>query len=315
MKKYTIPNVLFTFIFLVVLVPLCYLLYDHVLSYWSSPVEAKTSLSEFDAPSITVNRNFSNAEKYAKKVPVLMYHQVIPKAQLKKHHYAKNGELVDSIVTLEDFSKQMNYLKENDYTILSLKEFGLFMTKQKNVPAKSILITFDDGYKNVFEFAYPILKKYSFYGVPFIITGRITDKTVNYDSTDIQYASINEINDSSDVFDYGNHTHSFHKKNESGTAYLKAYSREKVKKDIAIANKRIGHSTAFAAPYGAYSTTTLDILKDLNIKMAFTVQAGYADPSQHILEIPRLAVLPSYTMKDFRYILKQNEGIAQKDNE
>ncbi|WP_158634061.1 polysaccharide deacetylase family protein [Radiobacillus deserti] len=307
MKKYTLSNLLFTFLFLIVLIPLCYLLYNHVLSYWSSPVSAKTSYHEFDAPAIEVNRDFTGVKEYADKVTVLMYHQIIPKKQLNEQHYAENGELKDSIVTLEDFSEQMNYLKENNYPILSLKEFELFMSEKKKVPEKSVLITFDDGYKNVFEFAYPVLKQHGFFAVHFIITGRITDKTVEYDPSDHQYASIEEINRSTDVFDYGNHTHSLHQKNNKGTAYLKAYSPDKVKKDLAKASKQIGNSTAFAAPYGEYSTTTLNILKELDMKMAFTVKAGYAEPTQHTLEIPRQAILPSYTMKDFKYILTKHE--------
>jgi hypothetical protein len=41
--------------------------------------------------------------------------------------------------------------------------------------------------------------------------------------------------------------------------------------------------------------------------MAFTVEPGYADPSQHILEIPRYAIYPFYMIEDFGYIL-ENRG-------
>lgn len=305
MKKYAISNLLFTAFFLAIFSPLCYLLFDYVLNFGLPPVAAKQSLSEMNIAPISVNRDFSFVEEYADKVPVLMYHQIIPKSQLKKHHFTETGAINDMIVTLEEFTKQMNYLKEQDYTVLSLKEFELFMTNQKKVPAKSVLITFDDGFKNVFEFAYPVLKKHKFNAVNLIITGLITNRTVAYDSSFLQYASIDELKEASDVFDYGNHTHSFHQRNDNGVSYLEAFDRVDVKEDLAKANEWLKDSTAFAAPYGEYDTTTLDILKELKIKMAFTVQPGYADPSQHILEIPRYAVYPFYKLEDFRYILEK----------
>ncbi|WP_424769315.1 polysaccharide deacetylase family protein [Paenibacillus sp. sgz302251] len=310
MKKYVIPNLLFTVFFIAVFTPLCYLLFNYVLNFGLPPVSAKQSLSNLNVSPISVNRDFFEVEESADKVTVLMYHHIIPKSQLKKHHFTKNGKLIDMVVTLEEFTKQMNYLKEQNYTVLSLKEFELFITNQKKVPAKSVLITFDDGYKNVFEFAYPVLKKHEFSAVQLIITGLITERTVSYDSSLLQYASIDELKEASDVFDYGNHTHSLHHRDDNGVTYLKLYDCEKIQEDLAKANEWLGHSKTFAAPYGEYDANTLDILKELKFKMAFTVSPGYAEPSQHILEIPRYAIYPFYNMEDFIYIIEQNKDVS-----
>ena len=297
-------------IFLLIFSPLIFTLYQYVLNYQLPSVAAKKSLNDLNISSIATNRDFSTIMENTDKVTVLMYHQIIPEKHLKKHHFTDNGDLIDMVVTLENFTKQMNYLKKENYTILSLKEFELFMKNQKNVPEKSILITFDDGYKNVFEFAYPVLKNYKFHATHFIITGLITNRKVPYDSSYLQYASIDEIKEASDVFDYGNHTHSFHRRNAYGVSYLEAYDFEKVKKDLATANGWIGHSIAFAAPFGEYNTSTLDILRELNTKLAFTTEPGYADPSQHVLEIPRQGIYPFHTMEDFIYIVEQRNDYS-----
>ncbi|MDM5329926.1 polysaccharide deacetylase family protein [Neobacillus sp. CF12] len=312
MKKYAISNLLFTVLFIVIFSPLCYFLFDYVVSFGMPPVAAKQSLSETNTAPISVNRDFSFVKEYADKVPVLMYHQIIPESQLEKHHYTEDGDINEMVVTLEEFTEQMDYLKEQDYTVLSLKEFEGFMSNQKKVPAKSVLITFDDGFKNVFEFAYPVLKKHKFNAVHFLITGLITDRTVVYDSSFLQYASIGELKEASDVFDYGNHTHSFHHRDDSEVSYVEAYDRLDVKEDISKAKEWLGRSESFAAPYGEYDTTTLDILKELKIKMAFTVEPGYADPTQHILEIPRYAVYPFYSMEDFIYILEKKIDVTEQ---
>ena len=313
MKKYVVSNLIFTVTFLLIFSPLLFLLYQYVLNYGVPSVAAKKSLNDLNISPISINRDFSSILEYTDKVTVLMYHQIIPEKHLKKHHYSDAGDLIDMVVTLEDFTEQMNFLKENNYTVLSLKEFELFMINDKKLPAKSILITFDDGYKNVFEFAYPVLKKHGFYATHFIITGLITNRSVAYDSSYLQYASIDEIKEASDVFDYGNHTHSLHTRNKDGVSYLEAYDLEKVKGDLATANEWLGHSIAFAAPFGEYNPSTLNILRDLNTKMAFTIEPGYADPSQHLLEIPRQGIYPFYTLKDFKYIIEQKSNYSRQD--
>lgn len=306
MKKHIVSNLIFTVCFLVIFSPLCFLLYTYILHYGYSSEEVKEPLSKSHIQPVSANRDFSGMKEHADKVTVLTYHQIIPSDQLKKHHFTESGELAHSVVTLEQFTEQMNYLKEHNYTVLSLREFESFMTEQKKVPAKSVLITFDDGYKNVFKFAYPVLKKDGFYAVHFLITGMITEKTAAYNSPALQYASIDELLEAADVFDYENHTHSFHQKNDNGESYVIEYSAEEVKKDIAKARKWLGSSIAFAAPYGEYNSSTLKLLKELDIKMAFTIEPGYAEPSQHILEIPRQGIYPFYTIKDFKYLLEQS---------
>lgn len=296
-----------------ILSPLFFLLFQYLLNYGSPSVAAKNSLKDLNISSISINRDFSSIMEYTDKITILMYHQIIPKKYLEKHHFTDTGGLDDMVVTLEDFTKQMNYLKKENYTVLSLEEFEDFMVNQKKVPAKSVLITFDDGYKSVFEFAYPVLKSHGFYATHFLITGVITNRSVAYDSSYVQYASIDEIQEASDVFDYGNHTHTLHQRNEDEVSYLEAYDLKNVKEDIATANEWLGHSIAFAAPYGEYNTSTLDILRDLNTKMAFTTGPGYADPSQHLLEIPRQSIFSFYTMEDFIRIIEQKNDYPHEE--
>jgi len=305
MKKYTVSNLLFTVTFLLIFIPIIFLIYQYVVTH-GFPIEpAKKSLSELNVSPISINRDFSNEIEYADKVTILMYHQIIPKKHLEAQHFTDTGELNDMIITLETFTEQMNYLKENGFTVLSLKEFELFMLEQKKVPKKSILITFDDGYKSVFEFAYPVLKSHGFYATQFLITGAIINRNVPFDPSTLQYVSIDELKEASHVFDYGNHTHSMHVRTDDGVSYLLAYDVEEVKENIQKANQWIGNFNAFAVPYGEYDPTTLDILRDLSIKMAFTVDRGYAEPSQHILEIPRQGIFPYHTMDDFIKMLEQ----------
>lgn len=310
MKRYLSVNLLFTFCFLLIMTPLFYSLFNYISHNLVSAMPSKSVVTPLHMPLISVDRDFSEGE-YAGQVAVLMYHQILPEEVLQDIHYNKLHELSRTIVTVEQFTEQMTYLKINDYTVLSLAEFHQFMTKNKKVPAKSVLITFDDGMKNVFEFAYPVLKKHGFYAVQFIIPSTITEKTVPFDASIVQHASLDELVRAADVFDYGNHTLSFHEMTADGTAYLLSKKRENVKEDIESANKWIGHSLAFAAPFGEYDESTLEILAELNTGMAFTIEAGFASPSNSIYEIPRMGIYPEHTLDTFSNIIDAH-GVMNK---
>ncbi len=91
-------------------------------------------------------------------IPILTYHKVDTKF-----------ELGITRVTPNQFEKQIKFLSENGYKSLLVSE----ARKLNNTDEKFICITFDDGYKSVIEFAFPILKKYNFTATVFVISNFI----------------------------------------------------------------------------------------------------------------------------------------------
>jgi len=90
-------------------------------------------------------------------VPILMYHKVEP-------HSIRQADTV----TPETFRRQMQYLKDHGLHVLSLQEFSSYLSRKQPFPRNAVLITFDDGYKNNFTDAYPILRSFGFPAVIFI---------------------------------------------------------------------------------------------------------------------------------------------------
>lgn len=93
-----------------------------------------------------------------KGIPILLYHK-IGKAP-------KNSKLKKLWVSKEKFYKQMNFLKSNGYTPITFKDLPLFSDKK-------VIITFDDGYENIYENAFPILKEFNFKFVIFMVINAI----------------------------------------------------------------------------------------------------------------------------------------------
>jgi peptidoglycan/xylan/chitin deacetylase (PgdA/CDA1 family) len=108
------------------------------------------------------------------RVPILMYHYIsVPP-------WGSDRYRLDLSVTPENFDRQMAWLAENGYITITLQDLLYHLTRGWPLPEKTVVLTFDDGYQDAYESAFPILQKYGFVGTFFIITDRITYGDPNY---------------------------------------------------------------------------------------------------------------------------------------
>src|SRR5689334_3107052 len=94
-------------------------------------------------------------------VPVLCYHNLAPQAK---------GRM---ILGAKAFEEQMRYLKSNGFRVINLKQFVEFVALKRQLPQKSVLLTFDDGYRSFLQYAYPVLKDLGFTATLFVYTDYI----------------------------------------------------------------------------------------------------------------------------------------------
>ena len=91
----------------------------------------------------------SGNEKTSKVVPILMYHHLLPEADIIANKFTTNG----AIISTKAFQEQMQYLKDNGYQTLFWKEACAYLEQGRPLPAKSVVITFDDGYLSNYIYA------------------------------------------------------------------------------------------------------------------------------------------------------------------
>ncbi|MBU5676138.1 polysaccharide deacetylase family protein [Alkaliphilus sp. MSJ-5] len=238
------------------------------------------------------NSSISDSTRFAKKIPVLVYHHLLK----DEENTMKNNA---SIISVENFQEQMELLYNEGYSSITLEELEGFILGERELPSRSVLITFDDGYKSNYEYAYPILKEYGFISTIFMITDRISDTTVSFDPTQIQYLSWEEMELSQDVFKFACHTHKLHYLTDDNKSYVVTKPRAEVKEDLRK-NLELVHNPYFAYPYGHYTDETIQILHDLEYKMAFTVKEGFVKTGDPIFELNRQGVFPSTTIAKFK---------------
>jgi peptidoglycan/xylan/chitin deacetylase (PgdA/CDA1 family) len=119
------------------------------------------------------------------QVGILLYHRVCP----------RNDNWSLKPFNPESFERQMEYFYQN-YEILPLNRLVQYIHQGKSFPDKSVVITFDDGYKDNYLYAYPILKKYHIPATIFLTTGHIgSSKLFWFDEVSyvIQLTTFNQL--------------------------------------------------------------------------------------------------------------------------
>jgi len=105
---------------------------------------------------------FFRRKRLKSQVVILLYHRVAP----------KEDDWTMEPLSPEDFEKQIAYLCRN-FEVVSLTGLIEYLNLEKSLPEKAIAITFDDGYKDNYRYAYPVLKKCHAPATIFLATGYI----------------------------------------------------------------------------------------------------------------------------------------------
>jgi peptidoglycan/xylan/chitin deacetylase (PgdA/CDA1 family) len=168
-------------------------------------------------------------------LPVLCYHDI----------HESEGEK-DLSIAVNRFSVQLKYLKENGYNTISIKQLLDYWDNKTALPAKPVLLTFDDGYKSMYTMLYPLLQEYGMKATVFILPHFIYDEKNGF----VNNLTLEQIkNTSPQWLEWG--IHSYDHKN------FKKLSPGEVKEDLIrcinwFTANNIPFVFAFAFPYGSF---------------------------------------------------------------
>ncbi|MBU3159176.1 polysaccharide deacetylase family protein [Clostridium frigoris] len=220
----------------------------------------------------------SNDSVKNKKIPILMYHSI---------SYEKDNILK---VPKEKFRNQMKYLKDNNYTTLTLDKLYSYMKTGQNLPSKPIVITFDDGYKDNYTNAYPILKEFKQKATIFVISNTIDHEKNYLTSTEIKLMDSNNIKIES-------HTSSHeHLDKISYADNINTMKNSKIKLEK-ILKRKINYITY---PYGEFTSNTIKAAKQSGYKLAFSTGFGLIDKNDNIYSLGRIFVNSNFNLEQFK---------------
>lgn len=211
-------------------------------------------------------------------VPVIMYHSI----------GVEKGNPI--IMPKEQFETEMKYLKENGYTTLTLKELYDYFENKVPIPDKSIVITLDDGYKDNYTDAFPILKKYGLKATIFVVTSYV-DKNPAF----INSVQIKEM----DAAGIQIESHTVTHRDLDKLSYDEQY--KELKDSKTFLESLLSRSIDFVAyPTGKYNDITIKVAKAAGYKMGLTTNGRWSDKADGIFTLDRVYISTFHSMTVFK---------------
>ena len=237
-------------------------------------------------------------------IPSISYSQTneIKKASNVNHasfimyHRFGDSRYPSTNIKKKQFIKHIDELLKPKYNVIGIEKAILAINNIELVKDRSVVITIDDAYSSVYEYAWPIFKKYNLPFTLFISTDVIDNKTPGY----MNWEQIRTLRDNGVTI--GSQTKSH--------PHMFKLTTEKIIEELSISNKRfideIGSKPKFFAyPYGEYNLEVIEQVKLNGFIAAFGQHSGVAHKSLGMYELPRFAMNEKYGDME-RFLLAAN---------
>lgn len=255
--------------------------------------------------------SYIEKQKSKPVVAVLMFHSV------------NNGgpaaeDEAGVVITPERFSKHISYLKGKGYEFIHSEQLSELLGSSPQNPeaGRKILLTFDDGYRDNYTNAYPVLKREKvkalinivvYYTEPLEKDSHVAERYLSWDH-------IKEMHESG-IIQVGSHSYRSHayvqlekkrgpalagRKRINGVLETPQAFRERVKDDLEksfrIIKKRTGESPAVIAfPYGSAAPEAKEIACELGFKVQMGIKPGVNVSASDLQDLKRINVRQRYT--------------------
>ncbi len=226
-----------------------------------------------------------------------MYHYIsLPPQDADKYR-------TDLSVAPDAFHEQMAYLAENGFETIDLYDLSLAITDKKELPQKPVVITMDDGYRDNFENAFPVLQEFGMKATFFVVTDFIDKEVRNY----MTWPMAKEMADAGMRIEPHSKTH----------ADLSGQEREYIIYEILGSQESIAAHVGdtpryFCYPGGRYDETTLEVVQDLDFWGAVTTASGEWHGYDDRYEWSRVRMRNTTTLTEFISVVNPGDTVSGK---
>jgi peptidoglycan/xylan/chitin deacetylase (PgdA/CDA1 family) len=221
---------------------------------------------------------------YFQGVPVLNYHQI------------NNTDHNSLTLSNTEFEAQINYLYRTGYNPISPDQLADYLQYGIALPPKPVVITFDDGYEDNYQVAYPILQKYHFTATIFIITD-----FVSHYGKYLTWQQIKQMSDQGISFQAHTLSHiSLPKASDEEIRKQLVKSKEALEWQL---HKKVEY---LAYPGGEYDQRVIQLTREAGYRAAFTVNFGRDKVNSTLYTLNRISIFGGGSHTFFRFWLRLN---------
>jgi len=239
------------------------------------------------------------ADTHETRVPILMYHSISPELGSRHPYFETN-------TTPELFARHMRFLHEDGYSAVDLSEAIEAIMAGRTV-RKRVAITFDDGFRDFYTEAFPVLAEYRFKATMFIITGLTGERPVARNGK--EYLAWPEIREMQSYgIRIGSHTVShpeLYRLSPCDLEYEIRQSKETIEDALGESVRSFSYPYSFPEQDKQYVERLKDLLQTHGYENGVSTILGTAGPGHDWFFLPRL---PVNSHDDLRFLAAKLEG-------
>jgi len=209
-------------------------------------------------------------------VPILMYHRI--------DYVTASTPAVTKALTVspEIFRHQMKWLKSHGYHTITQRSLFNALMCGSHLRRKPIVVTFDDGYRDVYRYASPVIERFGMHATSYVITERISGA----DRSFLSWKQVRRFEERG--VEIGSHTVS----HAALTSLSDAGALDELVRSRKQLERKLDHRVTWLAyPYGDYDSRIERLAKKAGYKLAVTTDWGSLQSAQHPFALKRLRIL------------------------
>src|SRR5215471_62979 len=224
------------------------------------------------------------------RVPILMYHYI----RVNPDPGDRQG--FNLSVTPADFTHQMQWLAEHAYHPVDFDDLRGYLLGNQSLPARPVILTFDDGYRDMYTTAFPILRAYQFKAVSYVVSGFLNSP---------RYITVEMLLEmDAGGIQIGAHTvsHADLTKATAGNLHHEVFDSK------AELESLLGHPVVdFCYPAGKFSDTVVREVRSAGFESATTTEPGASHSARDRFVWTRIRVNGGESLEQFATDLAQTE--------
>ncbi len=215
--------------------------------------------------------------------PVLLYHKI--------DHPTPDVKIRGAFTSPKRFAKQMSYLKKQGFVFYTAAELIQHYREHNEFPARGITVTFDDGWKDNFTHAFPVMRQLGIKATIFLVAsliGRVSDQVTAEGEGPREHLSVENIVEMSEYgIEFGSHSLNHLLLNQASLFEVEKEVRES--KSL-IENLVQKPCETFAYPAGFFTAEAKKAVADAGYNAAFSTVYGSANDAD-LFELNRVEIL------------------------